>query len=273
MLKRINLTSILNIFSKSHCSYKYSFNIYRVNDLLLILFFQPNTSLFCFSDSCEHVCLEDSTITMGYDAIVLKSGWDKYGISYGKPTRHVHIRRVSLQSSSGSALAFGSEMSGGIYGVLTESIYLHHSFTAIKLKTSVGRGGFMKNIMVSNVEMEYVHLAISATGQCGSHPDDQFDPHDLPAIDSITFRNIVGKNVTIAGNFSGIEESPFTSIYLSNISLLVDSDPSKSWVCSNISGFYDKVSPKPCSSFNSSLNPSAASFLSILEPNNLVSAI
>lgn len=224
-------------------------------------------------DSCEHVCLEDSNITMGYDAIVLKSGWDNYGILYGKPTRDVHIRRVSLQSSSGSALAFGSEMSGGIFGVLTESIHLHHSFTAIKLKTSVGRGGFMKNIIVSDVEMEYVHLAISASGQCGSHPDDKFDPHDLPAIDSITFRNIVGKNVTIAGNFSGIEESPFTSICLSNISLLVDSDPSKSWVCSNVSGFYDNVSPKPCSNFISSSLSSSSASLSILDPNNLVSAI
>ncbi|PQQ06799.1 putative polygalacturonase isoform X1 [Prunus yedoensis var. nudiflora] len=46
--------------------------------------------------------------------LFLKSGWDEYGIAYGKPTKNVHIRSVNLQSSLGAGLAFGSEMSGGI---------------------------------------------------------------------------------------------------------------------------------------------------------------
>ncbi|KAA8549125.1 hypothetical protein F0562_000809 [Nyssa sinensis] len=48
-------------------------------------------------DSSEHVCIENSNISVGYDAIVLKSGWDEYGIAYGKPTTNVHIREVRLQ--------------------------------------------------------------------------------------------------------------------------------------------------------------------------------
>ncbi|QHO19777.1 putative polygalacturonase [Arachis hypogaea] len=47
-------------------------------------------------DSSDNVCIEDSTISMGFDAIALKSGWDEYGITYGRPTKNVHIRRVHL---------------------------------------------------------------------------------------------------------------------------------------------------------------------------------
>lgn len=196
---------------------------------------------------------------MGYDAIVLKSGWDEYGIAYGKPTTNVHITSVRLQSSSGSGLAFGSEMSGGISDILVEHLYLHDSFTGIKLKTTRGRGGYMKDILISNVEMDNIYLAIGATGQCDSHPDDKFDPNALPVVDGITFKNMVGANITFSGNFSGIYESPFTSICLYNISLSITSEPSTSWVCSNVSGFSDTVFPEPCIDLQSSFSYSSSS--------------
>ncbi|GKD56879.1 probable polygalacturonase, partial [Tanacetum coccineum] len=37
-------------------------------------------------NSSDSVCIENSNISMGYDAISLKSGWDEYGIKYGIPT-------------------------------------------------------------------------------------------------------------------------------------------------------------------------------------------
>lgn len=166
---------------------------------------------------------------MGHDAIVLKSGWDEYGIAYGKPTKSVHIRGVNLQSSLGSGLAFGSEMSGGILSVLVERLHLSDSFIGIALKTTRGRGGYMKDIVISNVEMDNIHTAIQVTGQSGTHPDDKFDPDQLPFVKGITFDNMVGSNITFAGNFSGINESPFTSICLSNVSFSMTGNSSSSW--------------------------------------------
>lgn len=201
---------------------------------------------------------------MGHDAIVLKSGWDEYGIAYGKPTKNVHIRGVNLQSSLGSGLAFGSEMSGGILNVLVEQLHLSNSFVGIALKTTRGRGGYMKDIVISDVEMENIHLAIQVTGQSGSHPDDKFDPDQLPFVKGITFNNIVGSNITFAGNLSGIYESPFTSICLSNVSLSMTENSSSSWFCSNVMGISQGVSPEPCSNLqNSSFNSSSACFLSL----------
>ncbi|KAK9933869.1 hypothetical protein M0R45_021042 [Rubus argutus] len=159
-------------------------------------------------DSSDSVCIEDCSVGMGYDAIVFKSGWDEYGIAYGRPTTNVHIRRVQLQSSSGSALAFGSEMSGGISTVLVEHVHLYNSLSGIQFRTTKGRGGYIRDIIISDVKMEDIGVAFGASGQFGSHPDDNFDPNALPVLDHITLQDVIGTNITMAGKFTGIQESP-----------------------------------------------------------------
>ncbi|CAN4091380.1 unnamed protein product [Withania somnifera] len=208
-------------------------------------------------DSSEHVCIENSNISLGYDAIVLKSGWDEYGISYGKPTSNVHIRRVRLQSAAGAAVAFGSEMSGGISNVLVEHSSLHDSLFGIELKTARGRGGYIKDILIRNVVMENVRVGIKATGYYESHPDEKYNPSSLPTVSGITFEDIIGMNVSIAGNFTGLSESPFTSICLSNISFSISSKPSTPWLCSDISGSSENVLPEPCPELQGSFSSSS----------------
>lgn len=211
-------------------------------------------------DSSDNVCIEDCIIIMGFDAIALKSGWDEYGIAYGRPTKNVHIRRVYLEASSGSTLAFGSDMSGGISNVLVEHVHLHNSHNGIEFRTTKGRGGYIREIFISDVEMENIYNAFAATGHCGSHPDDKFDPNALPQLDHITLQDVTGSNITIAGNFTGILESPFTNICLSNISLSINPVSPFSWECSNVSGYSVSVLPEPCPDLGSSWNSSSSCF-------------
>lgn len=214
-------------------------------------------------DSTDKVCIEGTNISMGYDAIALKSGWDEYGITYGRPTTKVHLRHLHLQAFTGSALALGSEMSGGIFSIIVEQLHIGGSLNGIEFRTTAGRGGYIKEVITSNVSMENVHTAFSATGHFGSHPDDDYDPNALPVLDRITFQNVVGTNITVAGSFTGIQESPFSSICLSNISLSVTPCASStSWFCSNVLGFSQSVFPKPCPDLQASLlNSSSACFL------------
>ncbi|KAL6955892.1 hypothetical protein U1Q18_047488 [Sarracenia purpurea var. burkii] len=215
-------------------------------------------------DSSDNICIENCSISTSYDAIALKSGWDEYGIAYGRPTTSVHIKQVHLQASSGSALAFGSEMSGGISGVLVEHLHISNSFSGVEFRTTKGRGGYIKEIIISNTEIIKVHTAFGATGQSGSHPDDHFDPNALPILRQITLQNVIGVNISLAGNFTGIQESPFTSICLINISLAVTTTTSTSWACSNVSGFSQFVFPEPCTELKTSfLNTSSASCFSL----------
>ncbi|KAI3969865.1 hypothetical protein MKX01_038333 [Papaver californicum] len=217
-------------------------------------------------DSSDHICIENCTISVGHDAIVLKSGWDEYGITYGRPTTQVHVKWVQLQASLGSGLAFGSEMSGGISSVFAEHLHIHDSFTGINLKTTKGRGGYIQDILISDVAMENVQKAVEASGHFGTHPDENFNPNALPIVDHITLKDMVGKNISRAGNFIGIQESPFTSICLFNISLSTASDPSTSWVCSNTFGFSQSVLPEPCPDLQS-LYSNASSVCYSLEPS------
>ncbi|KAI8004521.1 putative polygalacturonase [Camellia lanceoleosa] len=224
-------------------------------------------------DSSDQICIENCSICTGYDAIALKSGWDEYGIAYGRPTTSVHIKQVYLQASSGSALAFGSEMSGGISDVLVQHLHVYNSFYGIEFRTTRGRGGYIKDIIISDVKMQNVHTAFGATGQSGSHPDDDFDPNALPVLNQITLENVIGTNITLAGNFTGIQESPFTSICLSNITLYVASCSSSSWVCSNVLGSSQFVFPEPCPDLNSSFSNSSLACFSVLNSEGRAAAL
>ncbi|KAI6698888.1 hypothetical protein NL676_019007 [Syzygium grande] len=142
------------------------------------------------TDSSDNVCIEDCSISMGYDSITLKSGWDEYGISYDRPTSHVHIRRAYLQSYSRAAIAFVGEMSGGISNVYVNRVSIYSSSSGIAFRTTQGRGGYIEDITVSDVDMDDVHLAFGAKGHFGSHPDENFNPNALPVLCYITLQNV-----------------------------------------------------------------------------------
>ncbi|VYS69784.1 unnamed protein product [Arabidopsis thaliana] len=199
-------------------------------------------------DSSENVCIQESSINMGYDAISLKSGWDEYGLSYARPTANVQIRNVYLRAASGSSISFGSEMSGGISDVEVSDAHIHNSLSGIAFRTTNGRGGYIKEIDISNIHMVNVGTAFLANGSFGTHPDSGFDENAYPLVSHIRLHDIVGENISTAGYFFGTKESPFTSILLSNISLSIknSASPADSWQCSYVDGSSEFVVPEPC---------------------------
>lgn len=50
------------------------------------------------TDSCEDMVIEDCYISVGDDAIAIKSGWDQYGIAYGRPSTNILIRNLVVRS-------------------------------------------------------------------------------------------------------------------------------------------------------------------------------
>uniref|UniRef100_A0A1D1XCF2 Putative polygalacturonase n=1 Tax=Anthurium amnicola TaxID=1678845 RepID=A0A1D1XCF2_9ARAE len=195
-------------------------------------------------DSSDNVCIEDCYISTGDDLIVIKSGWDEYGISFARPSSNISIRRIVGETKSGAGIAFGSEMSGGISNVHAEGIHIFNSKHGIRVKTSPGRGGYVRNIYISDVTMTNVEMAFRIQGQYGEHPDEHYDPKALPCIDRITIKDIVGINIKLAGHLEGIEGDYFSDICLSNIILNVTSDPP--WNCSYVEGYSNMVSPESC---------------------------
>lgn len=212
-------------------------------------------------DSSSHVCIEDSYISTGDDLVSVKSGWDEYGIAYGRPSIDITIRRVT-GSSPFAGIAVGSETSGGIENVLAEHISLFNMGVGIHLKTNIGRGGIIRNITVTNVYMENVRKGIKIAGDVGDHPDDKFDPNALPVVKDVTIKNVWGEKVQQPGSIHGLSNSPFTGICLSNINIHVGTTggPRKTpWQCSDVSGGAVEVSPWPCSELTSTHQTGACS--------------
>ena len=125
----------------------------------------------------------------------MKSGWDQYGISVGKPSSNIVIQRVSGTTPTCSGVGFGSEMSGGISNVLVRDLHIWNSASAVRFKTDVGRGGYITNITIANVTMEKVKVPIRFSRGSNDHSDDKYDRSALPTISGIHIVDIVGVDV------------------------------------------------------------------------------
>ncbi|PSS04391.1 Polygalacturonase [Actinidia chinensis var. chinensis] len=200
-------------------------------------------------DSCSNVRIQDCDVVSGDDCIAVKSGWDEYGIAFGMPTQQLIIRRFTCVSPYSAAIALGSEMSGGIRDVRAEDITAVTTESAVRIKTAVGRGAYVKDIYVKGVTMHTMKYVFWMTGNYGEHPDNGYDPKALPVIENINYRDMTAENVTIAGHLEGINGDPFTGICVSNVTIGMSSVKSKKgpWNCTDVSGVSSKVSPQPCS--------------------------
>ncbi|KAG2243923.1 hypothetical protein Bca52824_094233 [Brassica carinata] len=198
-------------------------------------------------DSCTNTRIEDCYIVSGDDCIAVKSGWDQYGINYGMPTKQLLIRRLTCISPDSAVIALGSEMSGGIEDVRAEDIVAINSESGIRIKTAVGRGGYVKDVYVRGMTMKTMKYVFWMTGSYGSHPDEHYDPKALPVIQNINYQDMVAENVTMPAQLAGITGDQFTGICISNVTITLSKKPKKVlWNCTDVSGYTSGVTPEPC---------------------------
>uniref|UniRef100_A0A0A9D5G4 Polygalacturonase n=1 Tax=Arundo donax TaxID=35708 RepID=A0A0A9D5G4_ARUDO len=183
-------------------------------------------------------------IDLGDDLISIKSGWDEYGIAFGHPSSGITIRRIT-GSGPFAGFAVGSETSGGVENVLVEHFNLFSMGVGIHIKTNSGRGGFIRNITVSEVTLNGARYGLRIAGDVGGHPDTSHNPNVLPVVDSVTIRNVWGQNIRQAGLIRGIRNSVFSHICLSNVKLYGDTSIGP-WKCRAVSGGALDVHPSPC---------------------------
>lgn len=224
----------------------YSSNILIQGITILAPVTSPNTDGIN-PDSCTTTRIEDCYIVSGDDCVAVKSGWDEYGISYGMPTKQLIIRRLTCVSPYSAMIALGSEMSGGIEDVRAEDIVAINTESGVRIKTAVGRGGYIKDIYVKGMTLHTMKWAFWMTGNYGSHPDTHYDPNAIPKIKGVNYRDVVADNVTMAAKLEGISGDPFTGICMYNVTIGLAKKAKKvPWTCSDIKGVTSSVSPPPC---------------------------
>ncbi|KAI7995013.1 putative polygalacturonase [Camellia lanceoleosa] len=224
----------------------YSSNIIVQGITILAPIRSPNTDGIN-PDSCTNTRIEDCYIVSGDDCVAVKSGWDEYGIAFGMPTKQLMIRRLTCISPTSAVIALGSEMSGGIEDVRAEDIVAINSESGVRIKTAVGRGGYVKDIYVQGMTLTTMKWVFWMTGNYGSHADNGYDPNALPVIQNINYPNVVAENVTMAARLEGISGDPFTGICISNVTIALAKDSKKlQWNCTDVAGVSSNVIPPPC---------------------------
>ncbi len=108
-------------------------------------------------EACDHVLVEDCTFDTGDDCIAIKAG-KNLDTQFG-PSQNIVIQRCVMQSGHG-AVTLGSEMAGGIQNVFAQQLLLQNIHwetnplnTAIRLKTNMNRGGWLRNFHVREIDI------------------------------------------------------------------------------------------------------------------------
>ncbi|TVU12986.1 hypothetical protein EJB05_46653, partial [Eragrostis curvula] len=199
-------------------------------------------------DSCSHVRIEDCYIVSGDDCVAIKSGWDEYGIAYAMPSQHIVVRRLTCVSPTSAVIALGSEMSGGIQDVRAEDIVAVDSESAVRIKTAVGRGAFVKDIFVRRMHLDTMKWVFWMTGNYKSHPDDKYDPNAIPVVENISYQDVVATGVyKEAARLEGIQGAPFKGICIANVTAELSKSRKQPWTCTDVEGVSSAdVTPAPC---------------------------
>lgn len=166
----------------------------------------------------QYAEVTDCVFDVGDDALCVKSGRNAEGRKIGVPTRHIHISGCKVNAAHGG-FTVGSETACGIEDVLVENCVFNGSDRGLRLKSCLGRGGLirdivMRDITMHNIRKEAVTLKISEDLLSMPNGRPEYAPEDYPE-----FRNILMENIICRGAGLALEVCSLPGVKLSDIIL------------------------------------------------------
>ncbi len=188
----------------------------------------------------QNMLIEDCVFDQGDDAIAVKSGRNQDAWRLDTPTRNLVIRNCFVRNGH-QLLAVGSELSGGVENVLMDNCAVADGasmFHLVFIKTNERRGGFVKNIYVSNVKADKMREGI-----LGIETDVLYQWRDLvptyevrlTPISDVYLENIKANNVKFTYRILGQREMPVKRVGLTNVD--ADTIREERNIAENLEGF------------------------------------
>ena len=152
----------------------------------------PNTD-GCDPDSCTDVLIKHCNFSDGDDCIAIKSGRDVDGRHVNIPSRSIVIQNCVFKDGHGG-VTVGSETSGGVEDVFAENCHFDspNLDIAMRLKTGMTRGGFIKHIYIRDCTVKFARTGIGINMR---YPG-TLDGHSTPIIQNIDIRNCTFDRLT-----------------------------------------------------------------------------
>ena len=173
-------------------------------------------------DSCKGVVIDGCEFETRDDCISLKSGRGMEGNTIGVVCEDVRITNCTFKDAVWACIGIGSETSGGIRNVHVEHCKClgAHTF-AIYIKSRPGRGAFIEDIYVSDLDVSnatqgFLRINILNSGLQDPNPV----PGDvgIPTVSNFVFNNIRVQDVPILVQANEISaKKPLNGLVLSNI--------------------------------------------------------
>ena len=174
-------------------------------------------------ESCEGVVIKNCIFDVGDDAICMKAGKGREARAKVAPTRNVEIYNCTVFRGHGG-FVIGSEMSRGVEKVFVHDCRFIGTDTGIRIKSALGRGGYIKDITVKNIVMsEIVNDCITISLNYGikSFLDiadniTEYGSDDIPVVGGIEISDIMCEG---CGRFlfaNGLDVSPVTDVTIDN---------------------------------------------------------
>ena len=161
--------------------YIYSDNI-TCQNLKIITFNIPNGDGID-PDSSTDSYIFNCSFDNGDDCIAIKSGKNPEGFFVAKPTKNVRITDCNF--IRGHGISIGSEMSGGVSGVLVQDCKAGALLNGMQIKGTKERGGYVKNVTVENCQL----MKITVFSKLNYNNDGEGAP-EPPIFENFIFKNI-----------------------------------------------------------------------------------
>lgn len=115
----------------------------------------------CDPESCKDVLIEDCFFDTGDDCIAIKSGRNRDGLRWARPSENIIVRNCYMKNGHGGVV-IGSEISGGYKTLFVENCKMDSPDLdrVIRIKTNPCRGGVIEDVYVRNVEVGQCREAV-----------------------------------------------------------------------------------------------------------------
>jgi polygalacturonase len=173
-------------------------------------------------DSCKQVVIDHCIFATADDCISLKSGRGAEGNTIARPTEDVHISNCTFHDLRWACIGIGSETSGGIRNVhVAHCRCLSAGTFAIYIKSRPGRGAFIENIYMNDLEVSRARQGFLRINTLDSGKQDEFPVPGyagIPSIRNFRFSNIRVSSVPTLVDAVDIPSSkPLEGFRLANI--------------------------------------------------------
>lgn len=173
-------------------------------------------------DSCRQVVIDGCDFATADDCISLKSGRGMEGNTIGIPTEDVKISNCTFHDLHWACIGIGSETSAGIRNVHVEHCRCLSARTfAIYIKSRPGRGAFIEDIYMNDLEVEgaqggFLRINILNSGLQDTAPV-QGDA-GIPTLRNFHFSNIRVKGMPVLVDAVSIHpRKPLDGFSLTNV--------------------------------------------------------